>query len=111
MGIAALILIGFATRSKWWEPTQDWVRAAISSNRKVSSFESLEHGVNASDKDPHAHAGHDQGLGEGTSLALSAQAQGNIGLTPDSLQPVKLETFRRSITVPGIIVGRPGRTR
>jgi multidrug efflux pump subunit AcrA (membrane-fusion protein) len=36
---------------------------------------------------------------------------GNIGLTPEFLKPVQLQTFQRSITVPGIITERPGRTR
>lgn len=107
IGLTALIVIGFATRSKWWEPGQNWVRATISGNRKTSSLDSHDH----SGADPHAHEGHDHGHDEGTSLALSAQAQGNIGLSPEYLRPVVLETFRRSITVPGIIVGRPGRTR
>lgn len=109
--IVIVVLIAIATRGKWWEPVQNLVGDAISSNRKVSSLDSHDHGSNAGGADPHAHEGHDQGHDDGTSLALSAQAQGNIGLTPEYLQPVKLETFRRSITVPGIIVGRPGRTR
>lgn len=106
IAIAALIVIGFVTRSIWWEPAQNWVRATISTNRKVSTLDSHDHG-SAGEEDPHAGHAHD----EGTSLELSAQAQGNIGLAPEYLQPVKLETFRRSITVPGIIVGRPGRSR
>lgn len=110
IAIMAIILIAIATRAKWWDPAQDWVRAAISSNRKVSSLDSHDHGT-AGGEDPHAHEGHDHGHDEGTSLTLSAQAQGNIGLAPEYLKPVKLETFRRSMTVPGIIVGRPGRTR
>jgi len=111
IGMAALILIGFATRSKWWEPGQNWVRTTISGNRKVSSLQSHNSGSRAGGEDRYAHEGHEHGHDEGTSLALSAQAQGNIGLTPEYLQPVKLETFQRAITVPGIIVGRPGRTR
>ena len=101
LGIAtvALILIGFATRARWWEPGQDWIRSTISGTRRETALDS------------HDQEGHDPGQDSGTSLTLSVQAQGNIGLTPESLQPVQLATFRRSITVPGIIVGRPGRTR
>ena len=101
LGIAtvALILIGFATRGRWWEPGQDWIRSTISGTRRETALDSDD------------HEGHDPGQDSGTSLTLSVQAQGNIGLTPESLQPVQLATFRRSITVPGIIVGRPGRTR
>ncbi len=110
VALTVFIVIGFATRAKWWASGQTWVRATISGNQKVSSLDSHDHG-SAAGEDPHAHEGHDHGHDEGTSLDLSAQAQGNIGLAPEYLQPVKLETFRRSITVPGIIVGRPGRSR
>ena len=110
IAVTALIVIGFTTRTKWWEPVQSWVRNTISSNRKVSTLDSHDHS-GAGAADPHAHEGHDHGHDDGTSLTLSAQAQGNIGLAPEYLQPVKLETFQRSIAVPGIIVGRPGRSR
>ena len=111
IGLAALIVIGFAARSMWWGPAQSWVRTTISGNRKVSSLDSHDHGSTDGGEDPHAHEGHNHAHDDGTSLVLSAQAQGNIGLGPEYLQPVRLETFRRSITVPGIIVGRPGRSR
>ena len=111
IGLAALIVIGFAARSMWWGPAQNWVRTTISGNRKVSSLDSHDHGSTDGGEDPHAHEGHNHAHDDGTSLVLSAQAQGNIGLGPEYLQPVRLETFRRSITVPGIIVGRPGRSR
>ena len=113
IAVTALLVIVFATRAKWWEPAQNWVQTAISANRKVSTLDSHDHGHNNGHvgEDPHSHEGHDHASGDSSSLELSAQAQGNIGLTSEYLQPVKLETFRRSITVPGIIVGRPGRTR
>ena len=64
----------------------------------------------------HDHAGHDHGdhahAHDGAnSLELSKQAMANIGLNDESLRPIKLETFQRSIIVPAIVVERPGRTR
>lgn len=107
--LSGLIVTGFATRTMWWETGKSWIQATISSQRTVSTLDSHDHsGVGT---DPHAHAASGHAHDEATSLELSAQAQGNIGLAPEFLQPVKLETFQRSITVPGIIVGRPGRTR
>ena len=53
------------------------------------------------------HAGHD----DATSLELSKQAIRNIGLSDETIRPIKLETFRRSITVPAVVVERPGRSR
>lgn len=51
----------------------------------------------------HGHPGHD----EKDSLALSAQARRNIGL---QLVTVDLQPFERTVSVPGIITERPGRT-
>jgi cobalt-zinc-cadmium efflux system membrane fusion protein len=112
-GLAALIGLGFITRSAWWEPSQQLIRSAISVNRKVSSLDRHDHGHAhlATGEDSNAHDGHDHAHDDGNTLELSVQAQGNIGLAAEFLQPIKLETFRRSITVPGIVVGRPGRTR
>lgn len=35
----------------------------------------------------------------------------NIGLTAESIRPVQLQTFRKTITVPAVVVEKPGRTR
>ena len=105
VGIAVVAVVAFTTRGRWWSSAQGWVQSTISGNRAKSSLD--EHGEAAAHEDAHAHAGHD----ESTSLELSKQAQGNIGLAAEFLQPIKLQTFRKSITVPGIIVDRPGRTR
>ena len=105
IGISVVAVSAFTTRGRWWSSAQGWVQSTISGNRAKSSLD--EHGEGAAHEDAHAHAGHD----ESTSLELSKQAQGNIGLAAEFLQPIKLQTFRKSITVPGIIVDRPGRTR
>lgn len=51
------------------------------------------------------HAGH-EGHDEGNSLELSPQARKNIGLTTAA---IKLQPFVRSLSVPAIVIGRPGR--
>jgi len=51
----------------------------------------------------HSHPGHQ----EGNSLELSNQARSNIGL---QLVTVALQPFEKTITVPGMITERPGRT-
>ena len=51
----------------------------------------------------HDHAGHD----EMNSLELSKQAQANVGL---KLGKVALSTFERTISIPGILRERPGRS-
>jgi hypothetical protein len=42
-----------------------------------------------------------------TQVTISPQARANLGL---KIEPVTLQTFRRSIPIPGVIVDRPGRT-
>lgn len=49
--------------------------------------------------------------GEDSSIELSAQARRNIGLTDDLLGRVELTTFRRAISIPAMVVERPGRTQ
>lgn len=44
-------------------------------------------------------------------LSLSPQAIRNIGLSDEFIRPVQLETYFRTITVPALVVERPGRTR
>jgi len=68
------------------------------STPKIAS-ESVGH----DDHEDHDHAGHS----EQNSLELSKQAQANIGL---KLGKVELSTFDRTITIPGILRERPGRS-
>ncbi len=56
-----------------------------------------------------AHAGHDHaGHSEQNSLELSVQARKNIGLGEPLT--VKLQPFTKTISVPGMVVERPGRS-
>ena len=111
VAITLLVIVGGMTWQGWFPATKAWVDRTAVSFRGGSS-ESHE-GESAGEADPHAghdhgaHAGHD----ESTSLELSAQAIRNIGLSDETIQPIKLETFRRSITVPAVVVERPGRSR
>lgn len=58
--------------------------------------------------DGHRHEGHDHaGHEEGNALELSKQAQANIGL---KLGNVSLTSYDRTITIPGMIRERPGRS-
>ena len=110
-GVAIIVVLcGYAFRSTWIPATEAWVERTIAQFRGGSD-ESEDHaeGDEHADDDGHDHSGHAHY--EATSLELSAQARRNIGLTPDLLREVKLQTFLRSITVPAMIVERPGRTQ
>jgi len=72
-----------------------------------------EHGVHADgdgDEDEHDHAHEVKKIynhvhDEAGAIKISDQAKGNIGLR---VARVALSTFERTITVPGIVVERPG---
>ena len=103
--IVVLVAAGM-TRHRWWPALNSWVQSTVTDNRAVSD----EHheGEDAHD----SHAGHDHaGHNEATSLVLSLQALRNLRLTGDGVGEIQLTTFSKSITVPAVVVERPGRTR
>lgn len=55
----------------------------------------------------HDHAGHQHGHDSGDALEISSQAQSNIGLKTTRIE---LGPFERNITLPAIVVERPGRS-
>ncbi|MCA9029073.1 MAG: efflux RND transporter periplasmic adaptor subunit, partial [Planctomycetaceae bacterium] len=84
-----------------------WIDGIIATFRGASPGDEHDHKPGDTNHEGHGHASHSAAA----SLELSAQGLRNVGLSADTLRPVQLETFRKSITVPGIIVERPGHTR
>jgi cobalt-zinc-cadmium efflux system membrane fusion protein len=109
-GAIVLLAAGGLTASYWWPHAQGWVRHTISAQKRVNVTDDHPHGEGA-EAAGHDHGDHDHAHDDANSLELSPQAMSNIGLTEESLKPIQLETFVRSITVPAIVVERPGRTR
>jgi len=106
------VATGLLTRNRWLPTMGSQVQATIAMFRTESSLgHGHDHGPAAHDDheghDHGAHAGHD----DTTSLELSDQAMRNIGLTKGSIRRIRLENFRKTITVPAIIAEKPGRTR
>jgi multidrug efflux pump subunit AcrA (membrane-fusion protein) len=60
----------------------------------------------ATHDDPHAGHGH-AAHQEANSLELSPQARKNIGLSTAPIQP---QTFVRTVSMPALVIGRPGRS-
>jgi len=107
--VAILVAVtAFTTRATWFPPTQAWVKATIAARRTAAPAH--DHG-HADTGGAHDHGDHEPGHSESESLELSGNALRNLGLTPDFIQPVALTTYRRGITVPALVAGRPGRTR
>lgn len=75
----------------------------------VQAGSNAQPGHSAGESAADSHAGHDHaGHDEGNSLELSLQARKNIGLG-EPMQ-VRLETFTRTVSVPGMVVERPARS-
>ncbi len=110
VGLVILAVVGGLTRSRWFPAAAGWVNTTVATFRGGDAPPGGQPGPENDRHAGHDHAAH-AGHSEETSLELSAQALRNIGLSEDTIQPVKLETFRRSITVPALVVERPGRTR
>ncbi|MCY2982394.1 MAG: efflux RND transporter periplasmic adaptor subunit [Planctomycetota bacterium] len=60
--------------------------------------------------DAHAHDDHKEPA-TGDFLDLSEAAKKNLGLTEAYLPPIALQSYQHTISVPAIVVDRPGRTR
>lgn len=101
--ICALVLTAYASRNLWWELLNSRVDQMVSETDAAT--EDHAH-------DEHAHMEHDDHTphAEMESLELSAQALKNLGLTPEFLKPIATATYYRTISVPAVIVERPGRT-
>ncbi len=84
-----------ATQAQWLPGVRQWL-AASAGKATTGDGHDDHHG--------HDHAGHE----DGESIKLSPQALKNIGFEP---QLVKLGTFERTITIPAIVVERPGQSR
>jgi cobalt-zinc-cadmium efflux system membrane fusion protein len=97
-GIAAVAAAAVILQSHWLPPVQQWLARWSPVTAKSETGEPGH--------DDAGHAAH----GNPNSIELSPQARKNIGLTDDKIQPVKLQPFTRSITVPGMVVERPGRS-
>lgn len=91
--------LAFAFQKAWLDPMKAWIAGIETSSGEAKPL-AEEHG---DEHKGHDHAGHN----ESNSLELSEQARKNIGLTVEKL---KLQPFTRTITVPGMVVERAGRS-
>ncbi len=105
----ALISAGFlagSTQELWLPAVQSWTQPNSAAKNQSIATEAVD-APPGEDAHDHPHAGHN----ESDSLELSDQARKNIGLTSEKLIPVKLQSFTRTISIPAMVVERPGKTR
>lgn len=130
-----LVAVGLATAGAWFPGLRQLVAATLNGVKPAQTADDGrdhaeeaagahnhgEAGHGRAGEEPGAHAGEADGRGhasetggeagydhvhdEASAIKLSQQAQGNIGLRTTK---VELKPFERTITVPGMIVERPG---
>ncbi|WP_231617265.1 efflux RND transporter periplasmic adaptor subunit [Novipirellula aureliae] len=100
LGGLTLVIVAALTYMLWWPPLSNWVDATLTSQ--------ASDGV---DEPPHDPATTAATSADSPSLILTPQAIKNLGLTGEYLRGMKLSTYRRSITVPAVIVPKPGRSQ
>ena len=84
---------------------------------QIANFVGLPGGRTTADDragspDEHAHDDHNHAApDDSNSLELSAAAKKNLGLTAEFLRPIELAAYRRTVSIPAVIVARPGRSQ
>ncbi|MCA9134132.1 MAG: efflux RND transporter periplasmic adaptor subunit [Planctomycetales bacterium] len=99
-GVIALLLAGLSY-PLWWGPLSTWIDSTLATRRAGA--------VGGGPAEPQPISGGATDAVE--SLKLTPQARRNLGLTAEYLQPVELTTYWRSITVPAVVVAKPGRSQ
>lgn len=100
--VCIVITLAVVFRGIWWEPLSQWVTSTVQSNRPAPG--GSQEAVDDEHADDHPHDA-------ATSLELSDQARLNIGLTSEYLTPLQLQTYQKTVSIPAVIVERPGRSR
>ena len=99
-GLLVCVVAGVASRDRWWPRVDSlvdqWVARPAAKSGHEAHGPPVEHGAAA----PAVNS----------SLDLSKQAMLNLGLTQEFLRPVELSTYRKTISIPGSIVERPGQS-
>jgi len=101
IGICVFFFAGLLTYGAWW-PRLEALLNLASVAKPGSPAESSVH-----DHSADAHGGH----GTADSLELSGAALRNLGLTEEFLKPLEIGAYRRTVTIPAVVVPRPGRTQ
>ena len=99
--LCVVLIVCGVTAPRWWPRVSAWVEGTVHANRAAAAS-GHDHGHGDAHGDTHTAAVE--------SLELTPQARLNLGLTDQYLRPVTLSTYRRSISVPALVVPRPGRT-
>ncbi len=95
--VVLFLVMAGVLRDRWWPRV----------NALVGQLTS--HSASGPDEEHAAHAAHPAGPAPAF-IELSPEAMKNLSLTSETLQPIVLSTYRQTISVPALIVERPGQT-
>ncbi len=98
------LIAAIALHAHWPQPVRDWAVRSLGGAPLGATVSADDAAADHGHADEHAHDHH----ADANSLALSEQARRSIGITEGD---VALSTFRRTVTVPGMVVERRGRSR
>lgn len=103
----SITAVAIAWRDAWWPAVAGWAHE-VSRGKAATAADSPD--AHADDEHADDHGDHEHAHDDASSLDLSPQARLNLGLTPDQIKPVVLQSYERALTVPGIVAERPGKT-
>ncbi len=98
--VVVCLVMAVVLRDSWWPRVNGLIDRLTAHSASESGEEHTDHA---------AHDEHAAGPAPAF-LDLSPEAMKNLGLTSESLQPIGLTTYRKTISVPALIVERPGQT-
>lgn len=101
LGVSVFCVVGLVTCGVLW-PRLNSMSGAASGAKQGSEAEPSGHSHSA---DTHGEHGTED------SLELSGAALRNLGLTDEFLKPLEVGAYRRALTIPAVVVPRPGRTQ
>lgn len=99
--VLSSLAAAFYFQAQWLPVAQRWTANLMADAGKQGEAANAEASHDEAD-----HAAH----GDPSTIDLSLQARKNIGLTDEFIQPVKLEPFTRTLSIPGVVAERPGRS-
>jgi membrane fusion protein, heavy metal efflux system len=102
VGVALVTMIAVAA-VVWWLPQIGIRLTGILNGNDIEPSSAVSSEADQKQEHDHEHGGHDHSA----VLELSAQARRNIGLRTG---PVKLQAYDRTLSIPGIVVERPGQS-
>lgn len=111
VGCLAAVAAAVALNRSWPQPVRVWavqVLGGVVTDDDTAAAGHDHAGDHGHSDHDHQHDHHHDGHVEEQSIELSEQARRSIGLEEGE---VTLSTFRRTITVPGMVVERRGRSR